>query len=140
MNASTQSGAVLVVEDEPDIRRFIETSLRAAGYAVESASTGRDALALLAKRQAALLVLDLGLPDIDGTDVIRAVRAHSATPIIVLSAQTDEPQKIRALDLGADDYLTKPFGVGELLARIRVAFRRATPGERQAPLRARPGP
>ncbi len=134
MNAPNGSAAILVVEDETDIRRFLEASLRAAGHTVVTASTGRDAIAQVAKEPISLIVLDLGLPDIEGTDVIRAVRSHSATPIIVLSARTDEPQKIRALDLGADDYLTKPFGVGELLARVRVAFRRAPAGESEAPL------
>ncbi len=127
-------GAILVVEDEPQICRFLEASLRAAGYAVATATTGRDAIARLTQ-PVALILLDLGLPDIDGTEVIRAVRAHAATPIIVLSARTDEPQKIRALDLGADDYLIKPFGVGELLARIRAALRRAPAGGDEAPLR-----
>jgi two-component system KDP operon response regulator KdpE len=118
-----------VVEDEPDIRRFVETSLRAAGYAVETVATGGAALSVLKSRPASLIVLDLGLPDIDGLEVIRAVRAQGQTPVIVLSARTAEDQKIRALDLGADDYLTKPFGVGELLARIRVAMRHAQPQE-----------
>lgn len=121
--------SILVVEDEPDIRRFVETSLRAAGYAVETVATGGAALSVLKSRPASLIVLDLGLPDIDGLEVIRAVRAQGQTPVIVLSARTAEDQKIRALDLGADDYLTKPFGVGELLARIRVAMRHAQPQE-----------
>ncbi len=124
--------SILVVEDEPDIRRFVETSLRAAGYAVETVATGGAALSVLKSRPASLIVLDLGLPDIDGLEVIRAVRAQGQTPVIVLSARTAEDQKIRALDLGADDYLTKPFGVGELLARIRVAMRHAQPQEGDA--------
>lgn len=120
---------ILVVEDAPDIRRFVEASLRAAGHRVETAARGADALALLRTRAFALIVLDLGLPDMDGIELIRAVRAHGGTPIVVLSARTAETQKIEALDQGADDYLTKPFGVGELLARVRVALRHAQPHE-----------
>ncbi|MGE5338167.1 MAG: winged helix-turn-helix domain-containing protein, partial [Gemmatimonadota bacterium] len=96
-----------------------------AGHVVETAAGGSEALAALLAKPVALIVLDLGLPDIDGIEVIRAVRATARTPIIVLSARTAEAQKIAALDLGADDYLTKPFGAGELLARIRVALRHA---------------
>jgi two-component system, OmpR family, KDP operon response regulator KdpE len=133
MNTATAStSAILVVDDEPEIRRFVEASLRASGYEVETASTGAEALTLLKTSAPSLVVLDLGLPDIDGLDVIRTVRAESKIPLIVLSARTAEEQKIRALDLGADDYLTKPFGVGELLARIRVALRRAHRQEREA--------
>jgi two-component system, OmpR family, KDP operon response regulator KdpE len=123
--ATVLTSSILLVDDEPEIRRFVEASLRASGYGVESAATGAEALALLKSRLPSLVVLDLGLPDIDGLDVIRTVRAESKIPLIVLSARTAEEQKIRALDLGADDYLTKPFGVGELLARVRVALRRA---------------
>jgi two-component system KDP operon response regulator KdpE len=123
------AGPILVVEDAPDIRRFVEASLRAAGYPVETAASGADALAVLRTRTIALIVLDLGLPDMDGVELIRAVRAHSRTPVIVLSARAAETQKIEALDQGADDYLTKPFGVGELLARVRVALRHARPRE-----------
>ncbi len=126
MSASSEAEPViLVVEDEPDIRRFIETSLRAAGHEVDTAASGGEALAKLRAKPVALIVLDLGLPDIDGVEVIRTVRATAKTPIIVLSARAAESQKIAALDLGADDYLTKPFGAGELLARIRVALRHA---------------
>jgi len=123
--AAASTSSILVVEDEPEIRRFVETSLRAGGYEVETASTGAAALASFKSSPPSLIVLDLGLPDIDGLEVIRTMRAESKVPVIVLSARTAEEQKVRALDLGADDYLTKPFGVGELLARIRVALRHA---------------
>jgi two-component system KDP operon response regulator KdpE len=119
---------ILIVEDAADIRRFVQECLRAAGYPVETAAAGRQALDMLRSMPIAAIVLDLGLPDIDGIEVIRAVRRISPVPIIVLSARTAEAQKIEALDLGADDYLTKPFGAGELLARIRVALRHA-PGD-----------
>ena len=124
-SATASTSSILVVEDEPEIRRFVEASLRASGYEVETAATGAAALAMLKSQPPSLVVLDLGLPDIDGLDLIRTVRAESKIAVIVLSARTAEEQKIRALDLGADDYLTKPFGVGELLARIRVALRHA---------------
>jgi two-component system KDP operon response regulator KdpE len=115
---------VLVVDDEPAIRRFLRTSLTAQGYQVTEAEDGRTALELLKRNTTDVLVLDLGLPDIDGFDVIRQLRdAGSVVPIIVLSSRTDEAGKVRALDSGADDYLTKPFGVDELLARLRAALR-----------------
>jgi two-component system, OmpR family, KDP operon response regulator KdpE len=123
---------ILVVEDAADIRRFVEACLRTAGYPVATAANGMDALALLRAGPVAAIVLDLGLPDIDGMDVIRAVRTMGATPIVVLSARIAETQKIEALDLGADDYLTKPFSAGELLARIRVALRHAAAGDAAA--------
>jgi len=115
---------VLVVDDEPAIRRFLRTSLTAQGYQVTEAEDGRTALELLKRNTTDVLVLDLGLPDIDGFDVIRQLRdAGSVVPIIVLSSRTDEAGKVRALDSGADDYLTKPFGVDELRARLRAALR-----------------
>lgn len=114
---------VLVVDDEPQIRRFLRHSLAAAGYDVEQAATGQDALRLIEARDPALIVLDLGLPDIDGKLVIGAVRQRCETPIIVLSARERETEKVAALDLGANDYVEKPFGIRELLARIRACLR-----------------
>ncbi|UJW87648.1 response regulator [Devosia sp. SL43] len=116
---------ILVVDDEPQIQRFLRPALTAAGFDVETASTVAEAKRLAATRAPALIVLDLGLPDGDGKDVIETVRAFSAVPIIVLSARDQEVEKIAALDLGANDYVEKPFGIGELLARIRVALRQA---------------
>jgi two-component system KDP operon response regulator KdpE len=114
---------VLVVEDEVPIRRFLRAGLESQGYAFVEAATARDGLAQAAMRVPDLLLLDLGLPDMDGFDVVRRIREWSAMPIIVLSARGRESDKIRALDAGADDYVTKPFAMGELLARIRVAIR-----------------
>ena len=114
----------IIVEDEKQIRRFLRTSLEAEGFVVHEAETGKQALIEAATRKPDLLILDLGLPDMDGLDVIRDIRSWTALPIIVLSARTRESEKIDALDAGADDYLTKPFGVGELMARVRVALRR----------------
>lgn len=120
---------ILVVDDEPQIQRFLRPALTAAGFEVESAATAAEARRLAATRAPALIVLDLGLPDGDGKGVIETVRAFSAVPIIVLSARDQEVEKIAALDLGANDYVEKPFGIGELLARIRVALRHAMPSE-----------
>ena len=114
----------IVIEDEPQIRRFVRGALEAEGWRVYEAGTLRDGLAAAGTRQPDLLVLDLGLPDGDGVSLIRDVRGWSAVPIIVLSARSDEADKIAALDAGADDYLTKPFGTGELLARVRANLRR----------------
>jgi two-component system, OmpR family, KDP operon response regulator KdpE len=114
----------IVIEDEPQIRRFVRGALEAEGWEVHEAGNLRDGLAAAGTRQPDLLVLDLGLPDGDGIGLIRDVRGWSAVPIIVLSARTDEADKIAALDAGADDYLTKPFGTGELLARVRANLRR----------------
>lgn len=119
-----QIRTVLVVEDEPQIRRFVRSALEAEGWQVHEAATMREGLSAAGTRQPDLLVLDLGLPDGDGIDLIRDVRGWSAVPIIVLSARTDEADKVSALDAGADDYLTKPFGTGELLARVRANLRR----------------
>ncbi|WP_213952706.1 MULTISPECIES: two-component system response regulator KdpE [unclassified Variovorax] len=114
----------IVIEDEPQIRRFVRGALEAEGWQVHEAGNLRDGLAAAGTRQPDLLVLDLGLPDGDGVTLIRDVRGWSAVPIIVLSARTDEADKVEALDAGADDYLTKPFGTGELLARVRANLRR----------------
>jgi two-component system KDP operon response regulator KdpE len=120
---------ILVVDDEPQIQRFFKPALTAAGFDVETAATAAEAKRLAATRAPALIVLDLGLPDDDGKTVIETVRAFSAVPIIVLSARDQEIEKIAALDLGANDYVEKPFGIGELLARIRVALRQAGSAE-----------
>ena len=117
---------VLVIEDEPEIRRFLRTSLAAEGYRVVEAESGARGAIDAETRKPDLAVVDLGLPDIDGVEVIRRIRKWSAMPILVLSARAREQAKIEALDAGADDYVTKPFGVGELLARVRVALRHAS--------------
>ena len=116
---------VLVVEDDPAVRNLVSTALESRDYGLLTATTGRDALCAAADAAEApdIMLLDLGLPDIDGVEVIRRVRGWTTMPIIVLSARTDESDKIGALDAGADDYLTKPFSVGELLARLRTAER-----------------
>ena len=127
---------VLVVDDDAHILRTLRIHLAAHGYTVATAETGRDAIAAAAADRPDLVVLDLGLPDIDGTAVIAALRRKSTVPIIVLSARRDAPDKVHALDTGADDYVTKPFGIAELLARMRAAVRRVGPGRR--PGRHRP--
>lgn len=115
---------VLVVDDEPAIRRFLRTSLSAKGYHILEAETGGAALTLIDRNPPDVIVLDLGLPDIDGVEIIRRLRENGSTvPIIVLSSRVDEQGKVQALDLGADDYVTKPFGTDELLARLRAALR-----------------
>lgn len=116
---------ILVVDDERPIRRFLSTALGARGYAVQEASTGEEALAAVVIDEPDVIILDLGLPDLDGIDVVRRLREWSQIPIIILSVREDEEDKVAALDAGADDYLTKPFGVGELMARLRAAQRRA---------------
>jgi two-component system, OmpR family, KDP operon response regulator KdpE len=120
----TQPPRILLVDDEAAIQRAVAPLLRARGYDVDVASTGAGALKMFAERTPTLIVLDLGLPDIQGTEVCRRIRAESKVPIVVLSARGAESDKVNALDLGADDYVTKPFGPEELLARIRVALRR----------------
>jgi two-component system KDP operon response regulator KdpE len=125
---------VLVVDDEPQIRRSLRTTLAANGYVVHEAGNGEEALAATAAEVPDLLVLDLGLPDMDGTEVIRRLREWSDIPVIVLSVRDRQDDKIGALDAGADDYVTKPFGLGELLARIRAAQRRSTGGSETAPV------
>jgi two-component system KDP operon response regulator KdpE len=119
----TDSARVLVVDDEPQILRLLRASLGASGFDVIEAETGAEALKRAAADAPEIIVLDLGLPDMDGKDVIRALREWSEIPIIVLSARAREAEKIEALDLGADDYVNKPFGIGELLARLRAALR-----------------
>jgi two-component system, OmpR family, KDP operon response regulator KdpE len=116
---------VLVIEDEPPIRRFLRPTLASQGYRLVESETGEDGLLQAATRQPDLVILDLGLPDMDGLQVIRRLREWTAVPIIVLSARGAESDKVAALDAGADDYVAKPFAVGELLARARVALRHA---------------
>ncbi len=121
--------SILVVDDEPAIRRFLRTSLGAYGHAIEEAACGEDALKTVAVGHPDLVILDLGLPDMDGVEVTRRLREWTQIPIIVLSVREHENDKIAALDAGADDYLTKPFSIGELMARIRVAVRRSAQPE-----------
>jgi two-component system KDP operon response regulator KdpE len=116
---------ILVVDDEPGILRAVQTNLGRRDYRVDTADSGRAALETYQRVRPDLVLLDLGLPDMDGLDVLRAIRERASTPIVVLSAREAERDKVTALDLGADDYLTKPFGVNELLARVRVALRHA---------------
>lgn len=114
---------VLIIEDEKNICDFIATTLRAQGYRTITTGLGREGVSLTASQCPEIILLDLGLPDLDGMDVIRQIRAYSAIPIVVISARTQEREKVTALDLGADDYITKPFGTSELLARIRASLR-----------------
>ncbi len=123
---SGQEVTVLLIEDEPEIRRFLRATLPAHGFRLYEAATGKDGLTEARARNPDLILLDLGLPDLEGSTVIRQVREWTATPIIVLSARDQESVKVAALDLGADDYVTKPFGVDELLARMRAALRHAS--------------
>ena len=120
------SGAtILVIDDEPQIHRFLRPALEAAGFRIEQAMDAANGLRLAASRAPDTILLDLGLPDLDGQEVLRRLRAFSAVPLIVLSARDREAEKIAALDAGADDYVEKPFAIGELLARIRAALRHA---------------
>ena len=136
MNAGGEAvpaARILVVDDEPQIRKFLEISLRSQGYAVSEAATAREGLERLATQGADLVVLDLGLPDLDGRDALREIRGWSSVPVIVLSVRSSEAEKVGALDAGASDYVTKPFGVQELMARIRRLLR-----QRDAPADAPP--
>ncbi|MCB0954898.1 MAG: response regulator, partial [Ilumatobacter sp.] len=116
---------ILVVDDEPQIRKALSVNLRARGYDVDLAATGEEALQRAAARPPDLVLLDLGLPGIDGVDVVEGLRAWTHTPIIILSVRDTERDKVRALDAGADDYVTKPFQIEEVLARVRALIRRA---------------
>jgi two-component system KDP operon response regulator KdpE len=133
-SAPAPAPLVLVVDDEPQLRRFLRATLPAHGYRIVEAETAAQALQEAASRSPDLILLDLGLPDLDGVEVTRRLREWSATPIVVLSARDQEHDKIEALDAGADDYLTKPFGTGELLARMRVALRHAAGPEDGEPV------
>jgi two-component system, OmpR family, KDP operon response regulator KdpE len=123
---------ILVVDDEPQILRALGTNLKARGYDIDLAPTGEAALTLAARHHPDVVVLDLGLPGIDGIDVIRGLRGWSSVPIVVLSVREAESDKVAALDAGADDFVTKPFGMNELLARLRAALRRAAPADEEA--------
>ena len=129
--STTASPIIVVIEDDPAIRLFLRTGLGAHGFKVFEADSGRSGIIEAGVRKPDLIILDLGLPDMDGVAVIKAIRAWSSLPIIILSARSSEQHKIDALDAGADDYLTKPFGLGELLARIRVALRHSVSSPEQ---------
>lgn len=122
---SNLASTVVVIEDDPQLRRFLRTSLASEGLRVFEADTGRQGLVEVGTRKPDLVILDLGLPDMDGVEVVKALRDWTGLPILILSARDAERDKIEALDAGADDYLTKPFSLGELLARLRVALRHA---------------
>lgn len=134
----THKLSILLVEDEKNICDFISTSLSAQDYRISTAHTGKEALPIITSQCPDLILLDLGLPDMDGMEIIRQVRTWSSVPIIVLSARTQEQEKVRALDLGADDYLIKPIGTSELLARIRTALRHSNRLNTDSPLYKRP--
>lgn len=125
---------VLVVDDEAQIVRALTVNLQALGYTVDSAGSGEDALRVAAANRPDAVILDLGLPGVDGVEVIRGLRGWSQVPIIVLSVRAEEREKIAALEAGADDYVTKPFGMGELVARLRAALRRSSVSDNQAPV------
>jgi two-component system, OmpR family, KDP operon response regulator KdpE len=129
-DASTPAPVIILIEDEPEIRRFLRATLGSHGYRLFEAVTAQEGLQAAETRQPDLIILDLGLPDLDGLEVIRRLREWTQVPILVLSARGQEADKVAALDAGADDYVSKPFGVGELLARMRVCLRRA---ERMGP-------
>jgi two-component system KDP operon response regulator KdpE len=129
-----EDARVLVVDDEAQIIRALTVNLQALGYQVDAAATGEDALKKAADHKPDAVILDLGLPGIDGVEVIRGLRGWTKIPIIVLSVREEEREKIAALDAGADDYVTKPFGMGELVARLRAALRRSTDTDRSAPV------
>jgi two-component system KDP operon response regulator KdpE len=129
-----EQARVLVVDDETQIVRALSVNLQALGYEVDAVASGEDALKSAAEHRPDAVILDLGLPGIDGVEVIRGLRGWTKIPIIVLSVREEEREKIAALDAGADDYVTKPFGMGELVARLRAALRRSTDTDRTAPL------
>lgn len=133
---TTENGLkILVIDDEPQIRKLLKVTLQAHHYKVDEAAKGEDGILQASNSHSDLIVLDLGLPDMSGMDVLKRIREWSSVPIIVLTAKEREEDKIAALDSGADDYVTKPFGMGELLARIRVALRHAAKSEQEPILR-----
>ena len=132
--ASAPAARILVIDDEPQIRKFIDISLRSQGYATLLAGTGREGLTLLASKGADLVVLDLGLPDKDGKEVLKELRRWSRVPVIVLTVRSGEEEKVALLDAGANDYVTKPFGVEELMARIRAFLRTLGSGAEEDPV------
>jgi len=127
------AGAAILIEDEPQIRRFVKEALEAEGWKVFEVENGKRGLIEAGSRKPDLLVVDLGLPDMDGVEVVREFRNWSSVPVLILSARSEEQEKILALDAGADDYLTKPFGIGELLARVRAVTRRRLQGAEASP-------
>lgn len=130
---ATPPPRVLVIDDEPQIRKFVDISLRSQGYATLLAETGQEGLSLLASKGADIVVLDLGLPDLDGREVLQELRQWSRVPVIVLTVRSGEEEKVALLDAGANDYVTKPFGIGELMARLRALLRNAVPADPVAP-------
>jgi two-component system, OmpR family, KDP operon response regulator KdpE len=126
--AATTRPVIVLIEDEPQIRRFLRPTLTSEGYRLIEAATGQEGLREAATRQPDLIVLDLGLPDLDGVEVLRQLREWTSVPVIILSARGQEQDKVAALDAGADDYVAKPFAIGEFLARLRAALRRAARG------------
>jgi len=131
-DSSKKSPLILIIDDEPQIRRLLRITLEAGGFHVFDAANGNDGLVQVAQRRPDLVLLDLGLPDADGLSVLKRLREWSQVPVIILTVRDQEDDKISALDGGADDYVTKPFGTGELLARIRAALRHSNEGENQA--------
>lgn len=134
----THKTSILLVEDEKNICDFISATLSSQEYKITTVSTGREGLSIITSQCPDVILLDLGLPDLDGMDIIREVRTWSSVPIIVISARTQEQEKVNALDLGADDYITKPFGTSELVARIRTALRHSNKLNTSSPLYKRP--
>src|SRR4029453_15435235 len=132
-SGSAPAPLIVLIEDEPQIRRFLPAPLGSRGFPLHEATTGKDGLIEAASRQPDVVIIDLGLPDIDGLEVIRRLREWSRVPIIVLSGRGQEGDKVAALDAGADDYVSKPFAVGELPARLRVALRHAAAGDSGEP-------
>lgn len=131
---TTPQVSVLVIDDEPQIQRLLTITLEAQGYRVAIAGTGKEGLEATAQRRRDLIILDLGLPDLSGTSVLKQIREWTQTPVIILTVQDAETEKIDALDSGADDYVTKPFNSGELLARVRAALRRGDKGKVEEPI------
>jgi two-component system KDP operon response regulator KdpE len=134
MSPAASAFTLLVVDDEPQIRRFLEIGLRAQGYRVLEAASGAEALATFGAQPVDLVVLDLGLPDRDGAEVLREIRQVSRVPVIVLSVRSHEAEKVKLLDLGANDYVTKPFGVPEFMARVRSLLRRRATDDQAEPV------